>query len=38
MSCDICNDYKVMTVAVKRKKQTIEICFSCIEENNYNGA
>jgi len=29
--CDICNDYKVMTVAVKRNKQTIEICFSCIE-------
>ena len=34
MSCDVCGSYKVMTVAVKRNKQTIEICFSCIEEDN----
>jgi hypothetical protein len=26
--CDICYDYKVMTVAVGKK----EICFTCIEE------
>ena len=26
--CDICNDYKVMTVYVGTK----EICFKCIEE------
>lgn len=32
MTCDTCSSYGVVTVAIKRNKRTIEICFECIEE------
>ena len=31
MNCDICREYGVITVAVKRN---VNICFKCIEEKN----
>jgi len=30
--CDLCSDYGVQTVSIKRNRRQIEVCFRCIEE------
>ncbi len=30
MTCDVCFDYGIQTVAIKENGKDIEICFRCI--------
>lgn len=32
--CDLCSEYGIQTVSVRRNRKEIQVCFRCMEGDN----